>query len=92
MLSNISGNIQVTPGNGERIEVEALKHAWAPKIEQAKQRLADALIETYATGNRVELRVESGERRDSDASRSSSTSRCRPTRRSISEPFRATSG
>jgi DUF4097 and DUF4098 domain-containing protein YvlB len=64
MLSNISGNILVTTGSGERIEVEALKHAWAPKIEQAKQRLADALIETYATGNRVELRVESGDRRD----------------------------
>ena len=58
MLSNISGNIQVTTGSGERIEVEALKHAWGPKAEQAKQRLGDALIETYATGNRVELRVE----------------------------------
>ena len=64
MLSNIAGNIQVTTGTGERIEVEALKHAWGQNAEQAKQRLADALIETYATGNRVELRVESGERRD----------------------------
>jgi hypothetical protein len=64
MLSNIAGNIQVSTGTGERIEVEALKHAWGQNAEQAKQRLADALIETYATGNRVELRVESGERRD----------------------------
>ena len=64
MLSNVSGNIQVTTGTGERIEVEALKHAWGQNLEQAKQRLADALIETYATGNRVELRVESGDRRD----------------------------
>ena len=64
LLSNIAGNIQVTPGTAERIEVEALKHAWGQNAEQAKQRLGDALIETYATGNRVELRVESGERRD----------------------------
>ena len=64
MLSNIAGNIQVTAGSGERIEVEALKHAWGPNAEQAKQRLADALIETYATGNRVEVRVEHGERGD----------------------------
>ena len=64
MLSNIGGNIQVSPGSGERIEVEALKHAWAPNAEQAKKRLPEALIETYATGNRVELRVEYGERRD----------------------------
>ena len=64
MISNIAGNVQISAGSGERIEVEALKHAWAPKAEQAKQRLSDALIETYATGNRVELRVEHGERRD----------------------------
>ena len=64
LLSNIAGNIQVTPGTAERIEVEALKHAWGPNAEQAKQRLGDALIDTYATGNRIELRVESGERRD----------------------------
>lgn len=62
MVSNIGGNIQVTAGSSDRIEVEALKHAWAPKAEQAKQRLSDGLIETYATGNRVELRVEHGER------------------------------
>ncbi len=64
MLSNIGGNILVTTGTADRIEVEALKHAWGQKAEQSKQRLADALIETYATGNRVEVRVESGERRD----------------------------
>ncbi|HEY0284813.1 MAG TPA: DUF4097 family beta strand repeat-containing protein [Vicinamibacterales bacterium] len=64
MVSNIGGNIQVTAASGERIEVEAMKHAWAPSAEQAKQRLSDALIESYATGNRVELRVENGERRD----------------------------
>jgi hypothetical protein len=64
MLSNIAGNIQVSPGAAERIEVEALKHAWGPNAEQAKQRLTDALIETYATGNRVEVRVEHSERKD----------------------------
>lgn len=64
MLSNIAGNIQVTTGSGERIEVEALKHAWGQNAEQAKQRLGEAVIETYATANRVELRVESGDRRD----------------------------
>ncbi len=67
MLSNIAGNIQVSAAAGDRIEVEALKHAWAPNAEQAKERLAGALIETYATGNRVELRVEHGERRDARA-------------------------
>ncbi len=64
MLSNVAGNIQVAAGSGERIEVEALKHAWGPNAEQAKQRLADAQIETFAAGNRVELRVEHGDRRD----------------------------
>ena len=64
MLSNIAGNIQVSPGAGERIEVEALKHAWAPNAEQAKQRLSRSLIESYATANRVELRVDYGDGRD----------------------------
>jgi DUF4097 and DUF4098 domain-containing protein YvlB len=64
MLSNIAGNIQITPGAADKIEVEAMKHAWGPNPEQAKQRLPDALIESYATGNRVEVRVEHGERRD----------------------------
>ena len=64
MLSNIAGNIEVTPGSGGRIEVEALKHSSAPNAEQAKQRLGDAVIDAYATANRVELRVESGGRRD----------------------------
>ena len=64
MLSNISGNISVVPGTGERIEVEALKRAWGPNAEQAKTRLGDATVETYATGNRVEVRVEHGVRRD----------------------------
>jgi hypothetical protein len=64
MLSNIAGNIQVSAGTAARIEVEAMKHAWGPNAEQSKQRLSDAMIETYATGNRVELRVEHGERRD----------------------------
>ena len=43
MLSNISGNIQVTPGTADRMEVEALKRAWGPNAEQAKARLADAI-------------------------------------------------
>ena len=64
MLSNIGGNIQVSSAADGRIEVEALKHAWGPNAEQAKQRLADATIETYATANRVELRVEQGQRRE----------------------------
>ena len=64
MISNVAGNIQVSAGAGERIEVEALKRAWAPNAEQAKGRLSDAQIESFATGSRVELRVEYGERRD----------------------------
>jgi hypothetical protein len=64
MLSNISGNVQIVPGSATSIEVEALTHAWGPNAEQAKQRLADAMIETYASGNRVEVRVEHGQRRD----------------------------
>ena len=64
MLSNISGNIQVTPGTADRIEVEALKRAWGPDAEQAKARLADVVVETYTTANRVEVRVEQGMRRD----------------------------
>ena len=31
MLSNIAGNIQITPGAADKIEVEAIKHAWAAK-------------------------------------------------------------
>ena len=64
LLSNISGNIQVTAAAGERIEVEALKRGWGPNAEQAKQRLPDATIETYAAANRVELRVAHGPRKD----------------------------
>jgi len=64
MLSNIAGHIQVSAGTAGRIDVEALKHAWGPNAEQAKRRLSDAVVETYATGNRVELRVEHGDRRD----------------------------
>ena len=40
LLANISGNIQVTAAAGEHIEVQALKRAWGPNAEQAKQRLA----------------------------------------------------
>ncbi len=64
MIANSGGNVQVSAATGERIEVEAMKHAWAPDAEQAKQRLADAVIEVYATGNRVEVRVEHRARRD----------------------------
>lgn len=64
MVSNISGNIQISPGGGDQIEVQALKHAWGPNAEQAKQHLGDAVIEAHATGNRVELRVEHAARRD----------------------------
>jgi hypothetical protein len=60
ILSNTSGTVQVTAAGSERIEVEALKHAWGPNAEQAKRRLAEAQIESYASGNRVELRVEHG--------------------------------
>ena len=31
MLSNIAGNIQITPGPADQIEVEAMKHAWGPE-------------------------------------------------------------
>jgi hypothetical protein len=65
MLANIGGNIQVSAGAGDQIEVQAMKHAWGPNAEQAKQRLGDATIEVYATGNRVELRVEQPGRKDS---------------------------
>jgi hypothetical protein len=64
MLSNISGNIQIVPGSAASIEIEALTHAWGPNADAAKQRLGDAVIETYASGNRVEVRVEHGQRRD----------------------------
>jgi hypothetical protein len=64
MLSNVFGNIQVSAGSAERIEVEAMKRTWGPNAEQAKQRLGDATIETFATANRVELRVEHVQRRD----------------------------
>ena len=57
-VSNISGNIQVSAGGNDQIEVQATKRAWAGNAEQAKQRLGDATIEPYVTGNRVELRVE----------------------------------
>jgi hypothetical protein len=62
ILSNTSGTVQVTAASGDRIDVDALKHAWGPNAEQAKRRLADAQIESYASGNRVELRVEHGDR------------------------------
>jgi hypothetical protein len=64
MLANIAGNIQVSPGGNDQIDVQALKHAWGPNAEQAKQRLGDVTIEAYATGNRVELRVQQGGGRD----------------------------
>ncbi len=64
MVANIAGNIQISPGGGDQIEVQALKHAWGPNAEQAKQHLADAVIQAYATGNRVELRVEHAARKD----------------------------
>jgi hypothetical protein len=64
MVANIAGNIQVSPGGTDQIEVQAMKHAWGPNAEQAKQRLGDATIEAYATGNRVELRVEHASRRN----------------------------
>jgi len=64
MVANVAGNIQVSPGSGDQIEVQAQKHAWGPTAEQAKQRLGDALIEAYATPTRVEMRVEYGSRRD----------------------------
>jgi len=62
MVANISGNIQVSPGSSDQIEVQALKRAWGPNAEQAKLRLGDATIEAFASGNRVELRVEHGTR------------------------------
>jgi len=64
LLTNVAGNIQVSPGGNDQIEVQALKHAWGSNAEQAKQRLGDAVVEAYASGNRVELRVEYAGGRD----------------------------
>jgi hypothetical protein len=64
LVTNIAGNIQVVPGTADRIEIEALKHSWGPNPEEAKTRLADAVVETFVSGNRVEVRVEHGGRRD----------------------------
>jgi len=64
LLTNVAGNIQVSPGGNDQIEVQALKHAWGPSAEQAKQRLGEATVEAYASGNRVELRVEYPRGRD----------------------------
>jgi hypothetical protein len=64
LLTNVAGNIQVSPGGNDQIEVQALKHAWGPNAEQAKQRLGDSTVEAYASGNRVELRVEYAGGRD----------------------------
>ncbi len=64
LLTNVAGNIQVSPGGNDQIDVQALKHAWGPNAEQAKQRLGDATVEAYASGNRVELRVEYAGGRD----------------------------
>ncbi len=64
LVSNVGGNIQVSPGGNDQVEVQAMKHAWAPNAEQAKERLADAVIEAYATATRVELRVEYAGRKD----------------------------
>jgi ribosomal protein L21E len=61
-IENPSGNIQVTAGTGEQIDVQARKRAWGPDPEQAKRRLADSTIEAYASGNRVDIRVEHSER------------------------------
>jgi hypothetical protein len=58
LLSNIGGNIQVSPGGGDQIEVQAMKHAWGPGADQAKQWLGDATIEVFSSASRVELRVE----------------------------------
>ena len=58
LLSNVGGNIQVSPGNGDQVEVQAMKRAWGPNAEQAKQWLGDATIEVSSTANRVELRVD----------------------------------
>jgi Putative adhesin len=64
LLVNISGNVEVSPGTGDQIEVQALKRVWAPNAEEGKKRLADVSVEPYATGNRVELRVEHNPRRN----------------------------
>ena len=58
MLSNVAGNIQVSPAASDQIEVQALKRVWGPNAEQAKERLGSVSIEAYATANRVEVRVE----------------------------------
>ncbi|HKY21593.1 MAG TPA: DUF4097 family beta strand repeat-containing protein [Vicinamibacterales bacterium] len=64
IVSNISGNIRIAPATGDQIDVQALKHAWGPNAERAKERLGDAVVEAHATGNRVELRVERNVRKN----------------------------
>ena len=67
MVANMAGNIQVSAGSADQIEVQALKHAWGPTAEQAKQQLGNTIIEAYAAGNRVEVRVEQAEAEGTDA-------------------------
>lgn len=64
LVVNISGNIQVVPGTGDQIDVQAMKRVWAPNLEEGKRRLADVTVEAYATGSRVELRVEHNPRKN----------------------------
>ena len=61
-IENASGNIQVTSGAGDQIDVQARKRAWGADPEQAKRRLGEATIEAYASGNRVDIRVDHSER------------------------------
>ncbi|MCM3878525.1 MAG: DUF4097 domain-containing protein [Vicinamibacterales bacterium] len=59
LVSNVSGDIRVTAGGAGEIDVKATKRARSGSDAESKRRLANTQIEVSATGNRVELRVES---------------------------------
>lgn len=64
LVVNVRGNIVVSAGSGDQIDAKATKHAWGSSDEDARQRLTNATIEVYTSGNRVELRAEPNARFD----------------------------
>jgi DUF4097 and DUF4098 domain-containing protein YvlB len=56
-LSNISGSVTVTGGNGEEVRIEAVKRARARDESNAKTLLDELRIEVTELPNRVEVRT-----------------------------------
>lgn len=56
-LSNISGDIVVTGGNGDEVKIEAVKRARSRDGEDAKRLLEELRIEIVDTPSRVEVRT-----------------------------------